>query len=229
MVMTEIAPWWLLQQVATLPDTLLMKQVGAEAGTFQRITTIASGLMTIAILVLTVALVPAAWNFRKSYGKINDLVDKVYADINPITHHVSRISDNIDYITTAMRADVERVNETVRDANDRLAQVVRLAELRMRQLDGLLSVVQEEAEATFVSAAATVRGVRTGTAVLRDEAYDDLVGQQRLAFDDYDADGPDSELDDHSSEVLDGYDGEGSAGGRPERPRVRPRRGGGWG
>ena len=46
--------------------------------------------MTLAILVLTVALVPAAWNFRKSYKKISDLLDRVYGDVNPIMRHASR-------------------------------------------------------------------------------------------------------------------------------------------
>jgi hypothetical protein len=69
--------------------------------------------MTLAFIVLTVAVVPAAWNFRKSYKKINDVVDKVYADINPITHHLSRIADNLDYITTSIRADVQKASLTV--------------------------------------------------------------------------------------------------------------------
>jgi hypothetical protein len=97
---------WLLAQAATLPDTIVTKQAPLQPGWFERTGEILRGLMTLAILVLTVAVVPAAWNFRKSYRKINDLLDRVYADVNPITHHASRIAENVDYVTTALRADV---------------------------------------------------------------------------------------------------------------------------
>jgi len=84
---------WLLVQAAQFPDTVLMRQVGQEQSLFQKTTAIASGLMTIALLVLTVALVPAAWNFRKSYAKVSDLLDRVYGDINPLMRHASAIAD----------------------------------------------------------------------------------------------------------------------------------------
>jgi hypothetical protein len=38
-----------------------------DEGWWEQLTSIASGLMTISILVLTAALVPAAWNLRKSH------------------------------------------------------------------------------------------------------------------------------------------------------------------
>ena len=83
---------WLLVQAAQVPDTVLMRQVGQDPGWFEKVSAVASGLMTIAILVLAVALVPAAWNFRKSYAKTSDLLDKVYGDINPLMRHASAIA-----------------------------------------------------------------------------------------------------------------------------------------
>src|SRR5438046_9751816 len=95
---------WLLVQAAQFPDTVLMRQVGQERGWFEKVTAVASGLMTVALLVLTVALVPAAWNFRKSYAKISDLLDRVYGDINPLMGHASPIRDNLHPIPTAAPA-----------------------------------------------------------------------------------------------------------------------------
>ena len=104
---------WLLVQAAQFPDTVLMRQVGQERGWFEKTTAVASGLMTIALLVLAVALVPAAWNFRKSYAKVSDLLDRVYGDINPLMRHASAIADNVNYITTSLRVDVQKVSQTV--------------------------------------------------------------------------------------------------------------------
>ena len=150
---------WLLQGVN--PDTQIVRQVTADPGLFQKVTSVASGLMTISILVLTVALVPAAWNFRKSYARINDLLERVYGDINPIMRHASSISDNLNYITTSLRADVQQVNQTLTTANQRVLEAVRVTERRLHEFNALLGVVQTEAEDTFVTTAATVRATRS--------------------------------------------------------------------
>ena len=199
---------WLLVQAAH-PDTVLMRQVGQERGWFEKTTAIASGLMTVAILVLTVALVPAAWNFRKSYKKISDLLDRVYGDVNPIMRQASAIADNVNYITTSVRTDVQQINATIAAANLRLQQAVALTEQRLNEFNALLAVAQLEAESVFVATASTMRGVRTGAAALHHE--DETENALGAAL-------PTSE------ELDDGYDDPDSAEAGPTRPRVRPRR-----
>lgn len=190
----------LLQQVArALPDTIYAKQVGAEPGLWEKITSTASGVMTITVIILTVALVPAAWNFRKSYKKISDMLDKIYGDVNPLMRHASAIADNVDYITTSIRVDVQQVSQTVAAVNQRLQEAVASAEDRMNQLNALLDVVQEEAESAFVTTASTIRGVQTGI----NQAFD-------------------------QEELIDGdYDESRADGWEKPRPRVRPRNGSG--
>lgn len=190
---------FLLQVARALPDTIYTKQIVEEPGLWQKIITVASGVMSISIIVLTVALVPAAWNFRKSYKKISEMLDKVYGDINPLMRHASAIADNVDYISTAMRVDVQQVSQTVAAVNQRLQQAVGAAEDRINQLNALLDVVQEEAESAFVTTASTIRGVQTGI----NQAFD----EEDWSDGDYDEDRAD--------------------GGEKPRPRVRPRNGAG--
>ena len=152
----------LLQAALTASDTIITKQVQPEVSTFDKITTYASGLASIALLVLAVALVPAAWNFRKSYAKVSDMLDRIYGDINPLMRHASTIADNVNYITTSVRVDVQQVSQTVALANQKLVESVAAAEERIKELNALLMVVQEEAEGAFISTASTLRGVRTG-------------------------------------------------------------------
>jgi uncharacterized protein YoxC len=190
----------LLQQVArALPDTIYTKQVVVEPGLWEKITSIASGVMTFTVIILTVALVPAAWNFRKSYKKVSDMLDKIYGDVNPLMRHASAIADNVDYISTSIRVDVQQVSQTVAAVNQRLQEALESAEDRMNQLNALLDVVQEEAESAFVTTASTIRGVQTGI----NQAFD----QEELFDGDYDEDRTDS--------------------GEKPRPRVRPRNGSG--
>ena len=164
----------LLQQVArSLPDTIYTKQVVAEPGAWEKITSIASGVMTFTVIILTVALVPAAWNFRKSYKKVSDMLDKIYGDVNPLMRHASAIADNVDYISTSIRVDVQQVSQTVAAVNQRLQEALESAEDRMKQLNALLDVVQEEAESAFVATASTIRGVKTGIQAFDEEDWND--------------------------------------------------------
>ncbi|HZF69114.1 MAG TPA: hypothetical protein VEZ47_13820 [Gemmatirosa sp.] len=161
----------------TFPDTIITKQVVAEPGALERAAQALRALMTLAIVVLTFAVVPAAWNFRKSYQKVSDILDRVYADVTPIAHHASRIAENVDYVSSAVRSDVQRVSEMVADAEARLRHAIGRAEQRARELEALLDVAQGEAEETFVSTASAVRGVRAGVAALRG----DLTAARRAA------------------------------------------------
>lgn len=191
----------LLQAATTLPDTIYTKEIVAEPGLWSKVTSVASGVMTITVIILTIALVPAAWNFRKSYKKTSDMLDKIYGDINPLMRHASAIADNVDYISTAIRVDIQQVSQTVAAVNQRLQEATTAAEDRIRQLNALLDVVQEEAESAFVTTASTIRGVRTGI---------------NQAFDEEDwSDG------DYDESRADGWE-------KP-RPRVRPRNGSGRG
>ena len=156
---THAGVWWLVQ-VAQRTDTLMVRQVAQQRGWFETVTAVASGLMTVALLVLAIALVPAAWNFRKSYAKVSDLLDKVYGDINPLMRHASAIADNVNYITTSVRTDVQQVNATIAAANQRLQQAMALTEQRLGEFNALLEVVQEEAETMFIATASTVRSAR---------------------------------------------------------------------
>ena len=209
----RLAAEFLLQSVQTLPDTIITKQVAVEQGAFAKVAGVAQGLMTIAILVLTVALVPAAWNFRNSYKKVNDLIDRFYGDIGPLVRNANTIADNVNYITTAIRVDVQQFNQTVTLANERLTTAVRAAERRLNELDALMRVVQREAEDAFVSTASTLRGVRAGATTLRDEVEGRPVA---------DLDGAEDDDAFDETEEAHGDDGETETEWN-ERPRVRPR------
>ena len=159
---------WALQQAAALPDTIVTRQVAEPRNWFDVVSGVASIVISVAMVALVVGLLPAAWNFRKSYKKVNELLDRVYGDVNPIMRHASSVADNLNYVTTAVRQDVARLQATVAAANARLDDATRRTERRLRDFDALLDVVQGEAEATFVSAASTLRGVREGAATFRD-------------------------------------------------------------
>jgi len=214
---------WLLQQAAALPDTFVMKTVATERGWFEIVTGVATGVLTLTVLALAVVLGPAAWSFWRSFQKVRELLDRVYADVTPLTRHASNIADNLDYITTSIRNDVQQVNATMASANRRLNQAVELTETRLNEFNALLQVVQQEAEQAFVSTAAAVRGVRTGAASLSG-LDDDRDSEAEGGGGDDDGDDDESDQDPFGEREERGERlGRAEEPGAP-RPRLRSRR-----
>jgi hypothetical protein len=217
-----MAPIEMLMQVAAgTRDTVLMRQIAPERSTLDQITAICGVIITLAWTAFAIVAVPAAWRFRGTYKKANELLDRLQNDIGPIARHATSISDNINYITTALRADVGKVQATIDAANDRVQQAAALTEERLNEFNALLAVVQQEAEDMFVSTASAVRGVRTGAAAFH--------GRDGMDFASDDLDSADLadelEVQLESEEEGNGDDGspESSAAALSAAPRLRPR------
>ncbi len=178
----------LLAQSA-LPDTVVTVQAGAHG--FQRVIdvlqSIASVVIALALIAIAIPLIPAAWNSRKMYARINDLIERFRSDIDPIVKHSVTVTDNMNYITTSVRADVQKLSETVLASNRRLNRAAALAEERIAELNALLKVVQEEAESLFIDTASTVRGIQVGADAFRrfrlPEAADDALYEDETLLD----------------------------------------------
>lgn len=221
---------WLVQRAA-LSDTVYTKQIASAPGTFERITSVASGLLTIALLIFVIGVMVAAWSFRRSLLRMNRTLERIYSDITPIVRHANSVADNVNYITTSIRTDVQQISATIATANERLQEGIKTTERRLGDFNALLKVVQEEAEQMFVSTASAVRGVRTSASAMSDPGDgtkfarrgEELEEDERaVAYDELDLD---SEVD-TEEEMSDVYDSDAAAAeGDVARPRLRSRRG----
>jgi uncharacterized protein YoxC len=207
---------WLLQQAATLPDTVVMKAAGRDW--FETMTGIASGVTALVLLVLVIVLAVAAWSFLQSVKKLRALLER---DITPVTRRANGVLENLNHITTSIRDEVDQVNATIASANQRLQQAVELTEKRIGEFNALLEVVQEEAEQAFVSTAAAVRGVRTGAVAFGElqDAADEGIGEGGGENGDDDEYDEESIAEDRNSDA----DGRGEQRAAAPRPRLRAR------
>lgn len=189
-------PLLLAQTGPAIADTVVMVQAGSRGLQYwvDLLTSIASIVIALALIAIAIPLIPAAWNSRKFYAKVNQVVERVREDVNPIVRHAAAVADNVDYISTSLRADVQLLNQTIASANQRVNRVAALAEQRVNELNALLEVVQEEAEGIFIDTASTVRGVRVGAETFRRFQEDGELGRLDDVHDD-DADGRDDRLD----------------------------------
>ncbi len=235
----------LLQGVTAAAETTVVRPVPVGPAWYTTLNQIIGAASVIVFLVLMVILIPAVVKFRRTASKFESVLEHIERSIDPVTKHASNIADNIDYITTSIRSDVQAIRKTLLVANDGIRDVFESSERRLHELGAVLRVVQEEAEHAFVSTASTIAGVRAGAAAFREDgarlaeadvddddalvAMDDMDDLNALD-DDFDDDldsGDDSDLDaavDAAEDMTDGYDN-GSSFGRAE-PRIkRPSRG----
>jgi len=200
-------------------DTVVMKTVPVEHSLIERVTAVASAIITLALLVFVMVAVPAAWSFRKSYKRVSELLDKVRGDVQPLTHHASAVLANLHELTDAVKGNMELVTDTVHAGNEQVRDAMAATERRLRDLNALMDVVQDEAERIFVATAAGVHGVRSGAARFNRGGLD-------LASEEADRAGMDELAEEFETEqeIRDGYDGESQpAADAFVAPRIRPR------
>ncbi|MDB4915187.1 MAG: hypothetical protein JWM95_2831 [Gemmatimonadetes bacterium] len=208
MIVSLLRDGGLLLLQAAHTDTVIMRRAMQDTSWPQQTAAILSALMSLGILALAAAIIPAARNFRKSYAKVDLLLGRLNEEILPVLKKAGTVVENMEYITTSVRGDIDLVKSSIELAHEKLVQAVALTEQRLNDFNALLEVAQDEAEAVFVATASTARGVRTGVASLHHE--------------DDEEDAEDAPLP-TSEELDDGYDDSDRQQAGTSRPRVRKR------
>lgn len=185
----------------------------------QQITEVATIIIALALVVLTLVAIPFAIELRKTQRRVDQLLERTHDDIAGIVRNTGRVSENVSFVTTAIRSDVDKMNAVLHDANDRVRHAMSLTEQQLSDFNALLTVVREEAEHLFLSTASTVRGVQQGAEAFRRR------GGMDLASDELDA--AEAADDMMTQEEGDGDDSNPQSAPQalPAAPRVRPRPG----
>ncbi len=117
--------------------------------------------IVVGVSILIIAIV-TAWTLIRANRMMTELHRSARQNLGPVSDRARSISDNVEFISGALRTDVERLNASVRALSDRLQQASDRMEERIEEFNALMEVVQGEAEGIFIDTAATVRGVREG-------------------------------------------------------------------
>lgn len=116
---------------------------------------VAAGAMAVLALVLVRVL-------NQWHRTVVELRTAVHQNLGPVSDRARSITENVQFITEALRADVTRLNDAVKSLTARLHQASSHMEDRIEEFNALMEVVQSEAEDIFLDTAATVRGVKEG-------------------------------------------------------------------
>lgn len=157
---------------------VVLAQVRPDNGpdSLERWVAIFSGIATIviaiALIAIFLAVIPIALNARRAQRRVGSLLDSLQDQARPVMAHAQSVADNVDFVSTAIRSDVERLKQTIDLAQERLHHAAGAAEERISRFNRLLDVVQDEAESLFIGTASTVRGIRAGADRLREPSPD---------------------------------------------------------
>jgi hypothetical protein len=155
--------FFLVQATTSPPDS-----VGLSAqSNFYATVEVISG-MALAVLVLGVlfALIGVLLQFRKLTRSVTEVTKRLEKEGGPVMERARSVAENMDFITAAVRTDVQKVNKSVAQLNDRLNQASTRMEERIQDFSALVEMLQSEAEELALDTAAAVRGVRAGTKAL---------------------------------------------------------------
>jgi hypothetical protein len=155
----------LMLQDQGIRDTVVM--IAADRGVMETVAVTGQFAVSIVVLVLLGALVFMLVALRKTVQELTKLLHSSYGDISAATHAVRNVAEDVRGLTQNVKTDFGAVSDTIRQVNTGVKRAVRRAEARLRRLDALVGVAQEEAEEFVMSSASALRGVRLGAAALK--------------------------------------------------------------
>lgn len=150
----------------SLPDTVAMVATPSLLSTAEAISTIVLGLAVLGVLI---ALLAVLLQLRKLVRSVQAVAKRLEKDTAPVMDRARSVAENVDFITMAIRTDVQKLNASVSSLNQRLREASVKMEERIQDFTALVEVLQNEAEDLALDTAAAVRGVRAGTKTLTAE------------------------------------------------------------
>jgi len=159
------------------PDTLAMVVSPNLLSTVEAVSTIVLG---VAVLGVLIALLVVLLHLRKLTRTIGSVAKGLEKDAGPVMVRVRSVAENVDFITMAVRTDIQKLNASVASLNDRLKEASVRMEERIQDFTALVEVLQNEAEDLALDTAAAVRGVRAGTRSLTGDGGDSTGGSEEL-------------------------------------------------
>jgi uncharacterized protein YoxC len=154
---------------SSAPDTVA---VLAAQGLLPTVEAISMIVLGVAILAVLTALLLVLLQLRKASHTLTTLAGKVEKEATPVLDRARSVAENVEFITMAVRTDVEKITASVAGLNDRLREASNRMEERIQDFNALVDVLQGEAEEMALDTAAAVRGVRAGTRNLAGESQD---------------------------------------------------------
>ena len=119
-------------------------------------------MMGVVLIVLTVLLI----ELRNLSKQLRNVADTVGDRSRPLIESMNGAAQNVEFISTVIRGDVEKVRGSLDGLADGLSTASTDLQRRLADFSALLDLAQQEAEDAVLDAATRVRKIRSGTKLL---------------------------------------------------------------
>ena len=152
----------MLPALALVADTLLVRPVDVPAPWYSVATGILSIIVTLLLLGIAVALLGMARALKGAEKNLGGRMQGLADELIPLARNLNQIALRLSEVTGEASAEIRRISGTITVVDDAVRDAIEASEERLARFGALLDVVQDEAQATVVSATGLIRGVRTG-------------------------------------------------------------------
>ena len=95
-------------------------------------------LLSLLLIASLVTALPTLRRLASLLRRTDRFLERTEREIDPVLDHLRRSADDLDYITSAVRSDVESVGDTVEQATRTTRTLLELAEARAGEINGFL-------------------------------------------------------------------------------------------
>ncbi|WP_419935380.1 hypothetical protein [Candidatus Palauibacter sp.] len=120
-------------------------------------------ILAMVILTILVYGIRMLRDVREPLARVSGAVTDLNERLRPVLRNAEQASDQARLIAARLKRDVDDVSDAISNATESTGRMVELVEERVVEVAALVAVIQEEAEATFVSTASLLRGLRRGS------------------------------------------------------------------
>lgn len=131
------------------------------------VTAISVAVLALACVVLAVTASLWLKDLGRLIQRLEAFAQVLDRDGPPLLHAARSLADNSSQVVTAVRGEVEQIVATSRKLRERVSGAAGALEERVRDLEAVMDVLQEEVEETALDVAAALRATRRGAGLIR--------------------------------------------------------------
>lgn len=152
----------LLHQLSAAVDTIIVRQVPPVRTAFEQVVFVASGITSIAVLVLLIAGLVALLAMRRKAEEMKERIDELVAELRPLAQNASAMYQDVREVTKDVKDMVDESRETFSEVSTRVRASVATLAQRVDQTSRIIQRVNDSAETMATVASTAMGGLKLG-------------------------------------------------------------------
>ena len=155
-----------IYQLASLADTVLVRNVPPVRTVFEQVVFVTAGLTSIFAFVLIAMLVVGLLALRSTAKGVLQRLEELMVELKPMARNTAAMSDDVREVAKNVNRMVDDSRDTVRVVNDRVRSSVVTLTDRVDEMSEIVGRVNRSADRVASVATTAVAGIKFGARAL---------------------------------------------------------------